>query len=262
MLYYMLLVIQRVINVGYKSVRFFWEIIYKLDVFNEAFWLAFLSPKKMNALTFAKYRRDKVYRRDETTRKGLFNWEQTILDQYIPKNELIIIIGAGGGRETYSLLKSGYSVQAFEAVPEMVNYANNFFKKEGLQVFFNLLPINTVPTVKGNVWWLGWGLYTHLFGRDNRVCFLKEVRANLLNDDGIIVISYWRMGDARKRLDAVCKVSNRLSKRKVEMGEYFRNAYWAKYFSKEEIRDEAERAGLKVVYINDDEYGCAVLTPQ
>ncbi|MGQ1946665.1 hypothetical protein ACT3CD_06140 [Geofilum sp. OHC36d9] len=261
MLYYMLLTIQRIINIGYKSVRFFWRIIYKLDTFNEAFWLAFLSQKRMDALTFAKYRGDKVYTKDENTRKGLFNWEQVILDQYIPKNELIIIIGAGGGRETYSLLKSGYSVKSFEAVPEMVAYANNFFKNEGLPVIYNLQPINTVPKVKGNVWWLGWGLYTHLYGRDNRVQFLKEVRANLLNDDGIIVISYWRIGDSRKHLDLVFKLSNRLSKRKVEMGECFRYGYWAKYFSKEEIRDEAERAGLMVAYINHDEYGCAVLTP-
>lgn len=112
-----------------------------------------------------------------------------------------------------------------------------------------------------DVFWLGWGVYTHLIGADNRILFLKKALEQIAID-GKLVISFWYESRPLVQIDKIERISRRLKRRAVERGESFRGVFWGKYYNEEQIRGEAAAAGLKVLYFGHEGYGHAVLTRQ
>lgn len=53
-------------------------------------------------------------------RRGLFPWEEELLEPPFPQSGRILVGGAGGGREAVALLARGYRVVAFDPSPELV----------------------------------------------------------------------------------------------------------------------------------------------
>ncbi|MCW3806742.1 class I SAM-dependent methyltransferase [Plebeiibacterium marinum] len=260
MLFYFIRFVQKVINAHFKILRFIWHWFYKLNILIEAFWLSVLSEKKLYYLLQKFYQKNARYRSDETTTQGPFSWEQKIIDKYPIANSNIVIVGAGGGREAYMLSKIGCQINAFEADLAMANYAKSFFKEKNLPVNFTQLPINTIPSAKCDVFWLGWGVYTHFIGKTKRVEILKEINHNL-KENGLIIISFWAEKRNADTIQTVDRIAKKINKRTVELGESFKNGMWAKYYTRTQITEEARLAGLSVDLISNEEYGHAVLKP-
>lgn len=260
MLYYLIYFIKRCFDANYKVFRFIWQFIVKLDNLNEAFWLAVLSKEKLEGLIWHMYKHTDRYRKDEKTKQGLSDYEQYMVQNYVANPSTITIIGAGGGREVFSLAKSGHIVNAFEVDAAMVNYAQNFFSRENIRVSFNQLAANQVPNCACDVFWFGWGVYTHIIGRETRVELLRQAKETL-TENGKIFITYWNESRNQIHLNRIERMSKRFGKRQVEQGESLRQGFWAKYFTSDQILQEATLAGLKVAYINEKPYGHAVLVP-
>jgi len=260
MLYYFLYFIKRFFDANYKILRVVWKFIYKLETLNEAFWLSVLSKEKLEGLIIKMYKRTDRYRVDATTTKGFRNFEQYMVQNYVSNPSTITIIGAGGGREVYALAKLGHAVNAFEVDEAMVKYAVRFFRIENINVNFEVFPASRVPICACDVFWFGWGVYTHIFGQETRVKLLKEAKKTL-NVNGKIFISYWHETRTEEHLETIERVSKRLNKREVEQGESLRQGFWGKYFTTDQIIQESEMAGLKVAYISKEQYGHAVLVP-
>ncbi len=245
--------LRRVLNLA-------WKFVYYLDIMNEAFWLSILSEKCFMKFIRFHYQKGVRYSTCEWNAKGFFDWEQELF--YIVESKVnnakVVVIGAGGGREVFALNAKGVCAEGYEADDRMVKFANDFSRKENLNLFFKTIEYNCVPKTKCDVLWFGWGMYTHIFGRDKRVRILKEAKNNL-DEYGLIVISYWNGENKRDWLEKLHRLSKKVGFRKVERGESFRNALWGKYYYKEQIREEALLAGLEVMFISEEGYGRAIL---
>ncbi len=257
-LYWLIYFFQSCINFLRKVLQLLYRWIYSIDLFYEAFWLSILSADSLEKLTSIKYKLSTRYRSDENNLKGLFSWEQKIADQFVSASKKVVIIGAGGGREAFALVKLGCEVRAFEADEKMVKYARDYIRNKKLDIRFDNLPVNRIPDVPCQVFWMGWGVYTHLMGLEERVKLLKEIKTKI-SDDGIIIISYWVTKDYHVRFNAINRFAKKINRRKLEFGEYFKNGMWAKYYSSDEIIEECRLAGLHAIYISEEEYGHAVL---
>lgn len=261
MRYWLLISIQRFINLLFKLTKRIWKFIYQLDLINEAFWLAVLSKKSLETLLQKHYESGKRYTNNENTLKGLFTWEKEIANKFTPPQSRIIIIAAGGGREAFALAQRSCIVEAYETDKKMVSYAQSVFKDKNLPVTFSQHEINTIPSGTCDVFWFGWGVYTHFIGQENRVQLLVEASLRI-EENGYIIISYWRETRSIERINKIQSITQKLKRRKVERGESFRNCMWGKYYTREQIINEATLAQLKVIYISDYEYGHAVLQKQ
>lgn len=261
MIYTLIHLIQRFINLNFKLITFFWKLNIKLDTYHEAFWLSVLSKNQHERIIQKRYKGAKHYQLDENTRKGLSPWESKLAVDYVDSSSKIVMIGAGGGREVLALAKLGHDVEAYEADEGMVRYAQRFFEKENMPVKYATLEINRIPECRCDVFWFGWGVYTHIIGQTNRIALLKDAKERL-NHHGKIVISYWAEKRLPERIDCIDRISKRINKRQVEKGEAFRALFWGKYYTKEQIFEEAQKAGLQVDYISEEGYGHAILTPE
>lgn len=258
MRHWLLLSLIRFINLQFKIINRIWYYIYHIDLLNEALWLGVLSKKSHEKLLKQHYKITKKYTRNENTEKGLFNWEKKIANTYIRPNSIVTIIAAGGGREAYALAKKDCIISAYESDKKMVDYANEFFKNKTLDVSFSHLEFNSIPIGNCNTFWFGWGVYTHFIGQNERVRLLKEASMQLL-DNGYIIISYWSERRSHDRINRIQSIAQRMNSRTIDKGESFRQAFWGKYYSQEQIIKEAIMADLKVIYISNQEYGHAVL---
>jgi len=261
MLFYFAIAIHKLVNIGFKLSSFLWKILYRLDVFIEALFLSALSPKKKTSFIVKYYSRNKRYVSDKMTLNGPFEWELRVIDAYNFENKKVVIIGAGGGREAYFLAKKGCEVSAYEADKSMVKYMKTFFVKNKVdKVRAEYLPVNTIPSEICDIFWMGWGVYTHIVGRETRINILKQIR-EIVRHDGLVLISFWRNINNEERSREILKISKRLNFHKVEKGESFRNGLWGKFFTKDEIIEELECAGFSLIYFNEKNYGCALLKP-
>jgi SAM-dependent methyltransferase len=260
MLYHFLCFARWVLDVNYKILRVLWKFWNTLDTYHEAFWLSVLPVRQLEGLVRSKYKHSRRYRLDATTRQGLSEWEHDLVLNHLTRPSTITMIGAGGGREVYALVKLGHNVKACEMDLGMVKYAQKFFKAENIDVSFKHLPANQVPGEACDVFWFGWGVYTHFIGQDNRVKLLRAAKESL-EPNGKIFISYWRESRNQNYIDRLERITNRIGKRTVERGESLRGGFWCKYYTKDQIAHEAQMAGLRVDFISHESYGHAVLVP-
>ncbi|WP_075591050.1 class I SAM-dependent methyltransferase [Labilibacter marinus] len=249
------------INASYKFFNFCWKRLVWFDSVVEGFWLSVLSEDELNKSIISFYKRNKQYTQDEQTTKGLFNWEKNIANNIPIKNARIVVLGAGGGRECLALNRLGYKLSGYESDKKMVEYAQKYFANLEIDIAFNHIPINTIPHSKCDIFWFGWGMYTHIFSQERRVQMLCDVKKQI-PQNGYIIISYWKENREFTRRKIIENMTKKINRRPVEAGEGFRNGFWTKRFTPDQIKEEAALVQLKVVHISEVEYGHAILAPQ
>ncbi len=260
MLRLVILFVHEVLNINFRLLRFLYRCIERVDLFIEAIWLSFLSEKQFKGLIESFYKNDNRYTQSNKIKKGLFQWEMDIAKYSPIKDAKIVVIGAGGGRECWALNELGFNVSGYEPDSKMVEYAKRFILEKQLPIKYTELPANAIPNEKCDLFWFGWGVYTHIFGRDKRVDMLLEAKS-VIPTNGYIIISYWIENRSDKKLNRLRKTINRFNRRNVESGESFKQGLWGKQFTKEQIKEEANLAKLKIIHISEKEYGHAILTP-
>jgi len=258
MLHWLLKLIHKIILFQYKILRKLWRIVTSIDILNEAIWLSLLSSQKHAKIIGQNYKRDSKYSNDDRTVMGFYPWEELLVNQFVKPSSVITLIGAGGGREAYALAKKGFTVNAWEVDKKMLSYASTFFAEIDLPISYSWHQANTIPTQKCDVFWFGWGLYTNIIERSTRVRLLQEAKENL-NQEGLIIISYWPETRQSERINRIDTISKKINKRSIEKGETFHMGCWSKYFTPEQITEEVLQANLRVLYINNETYGHAIL---
>jgi len=251
-------IVRKFVNLNYKILRFLYRLNLRIDAVNEAICLSVWTEEKHKAIISKGYDNAKNYLSDELITSGLYDWEWYLLEYYTKPSDSIVLIGAGSGREVYKLTQRPLEVKAYECSLPMVNYANDFFRREGIKAQIHHLPANIIPSDRCDVFWMGWGVYTHLMGAEKRIEMLRQIARNL-KPDGRIFLSFWFETRSEIQIDTIQKVNRFINKRIIEPGESFRGKFWGKYYSREQIEYEANMAGLKLAYFGTEAYGHAVL---
>jgi hypothetical protein len=188
----------------------------------------------------------------------LFPFEERAISQYFPAPPGVILVGgAGGGREALVLARRGYRVVAFDPASPLVALLVGFrgdLPIEGFIGRYEHLPIvSSLESPEVNVDLrshapfaaaiVGWASFSNLRSDERRVETLKQF-GRLTN--GPILVSYFP------------------SRNEASRAQFTPNLGYYKAFASREFRELAERAALNIIYLDDypDSWGNAVLQSQ
>ncbi|MEA1886972.1 MAG: SAM-dependent methyltransferase [Bacteroidota bacterium] len=228
------------------------------------FWLGVMGDKSLDQADDLHYKRSSKYIDDSYNRSGLFRWEKVAIEKYFSKARAILLLAAGGGRETYALSKMGFEVDSYECNKALVEYGNQFLQRNVIKARIEYLPRDAVPAEvkKFDGVIVGWGAYTHIRGKKNRISFLEKLKSFLRNEAPLMV-SFLYIEERTRQDRIVNKVSNFLKifskKGKRETGDWLQSGF-VHYFTEEEIKNELIEAGYRVIGFNSVDYGCIVAT--
>lgn len=226
------------------------------------FWLGVMSDKSLDQADDLHYKCSKKYINDTYNKSGLSRWEKAAIEKYFKEVKSILLIAAGGGRETYALSNLGFEVDSYECNKELVEYGNQFLERNGIASRIEYLPRDTVPrevrVYDGII--VGWGAYTHIRGREERISFLESLKPYLKK--GAPLMLSFLLAEERTRQDIIVrKVANFFRffsrKRKLGTGDWLQ-AGFVHYFTGEEIKAELADAGYKLIGFNSVDYGSLV----
>jgi len=238
------------------------SIYYVLDAILAGFWLGVLSEKSIERYNDLHYDKGTSYTNDIYNLSGLQGWEYERIKKFLSKAKTFMIIGAGGGRETAALRKWEREVDSYECSRRLVDYANDFLKRNNIDAEINYLPKNSVPELvkKYDAIIFGWGAYTHIQGSKSRIALLSALQPFCREDTQIMVSFMVKEGQSRK--DKIIKsVSNFFrtiaGRHKTEAGDRLLS-YYAHFFDRNEIEHELNSAGFQMLEYTDREYGCVM----
>jgi hypothetical protein len=247
-----------------KIIRFFVKVLRFIHALVQGFWLDVLSKKSLYALTRHYYERgDKnQYKSASWNKKGYLPWEEYVIHRYFKDCKKIMVLGAGGGREVLALLKAGCLVHGYESNPNLVKCANELIEKQWYTTRIQYLAEDMPPQSRGkyNGIILGWGVYSHIKGRETRIRLIKRLSDNMYNNSPLL-ISFWAISSYPGDFKFKKRVANFFTtiKRsdKVELGDEL-SVHFSRIFTKKDIESELAEAGLKMTHYDDREYGNAV----
>lgn len=234
-----------------------------LETAHQGFWLGVASRRALREITARQYRDWDKYTSLEYNRSGLLSWEAEVVERFFSGCATVLVGAVGGGREAFAMAERGFRVTAFDCVPELVEACRRLFEREGIEVAVLSGEPDTVPsdvgTHDGAI--VGWGGYMHIPGREARVRFLSQFRAQL-TDGGPLLVSFFARREGARSFRAKAAIARfirraRLSTEPVEVGDSLDRTF-DHWFSAGEIRSELEDAGFDAVLVSDQPYGHAV----
>jgi hypothetical protein len=218
----------------------------------------------LDAFNDITYGATDVYRPDAPIyRSGLFNWEgEAIARAFPPAPGRVLVGGAGGGREAFTLADQGYDVVAFDPserlVASMAAHAaamgagRRSGRVHALLGRYEDLPRlqeggATSPAVDLREWprfdaaLFGWASYSHLRHRQQRILALKQV--SVLTSGPVLVSFYLGRGTAprTRRGELARRLGfDGLDRFTTHVGYYHLS-------TPDELRQEVREAGLQIV---------------
>lgn len=250
-------------KLSHSSFRFLKNLTSFLDAFFSGFWLGVMGEKSLDYSDELFYNNNPHYTDDKYNEAGLFEWEKSMIDKHFSKAKTILLIAAGGGRETLALAKLGFGVESYECNTKLIEYGNELLKKNNIPARIKYLPRNTVPEVRNNdAIIIGWGAYSLIRGNKSRLSFLSELNP-FLNKETLLMISFLWMGKRGQRDNIINGVSNFFrifsTKHRTEPGDRLVPDF-IHYFTDEEIKNEIAQSGLRIIDYYTKDYGCLIAT--
>ena len=226
------------------------------------FWLGLMTREQILDVAEYYFRKERFYRTDEYNTSGLFEWEKNAVEGHFAGRRKLLLLAAGGGRELIALRKLGYEVNAFDAHPDLVRFANTLLAKEGMTPDVRLAPWDHGPdiddTYDGVI--VGWGGYMHIRGRDRRVAFLRELRRRVEVGAPILLSFYATSEKARyhRWVARVGKITALILRRdRVDLGDCLL-PFYAHFFTKGRLEAEMKAGGFEPVLYETTGYGHGV----
>ncbi|MCH9648151.1 MAG: class I SAM-dependent methyltransferase [Deltaproteobacteria bacterium] len=229
-----------------------------LDSVYQGVWLGLLSSYNLDSLTLERYRRWPRYRSRAHNEVGLFPWEEAFFGQYLKDGTSVLVASSGGGREAWALVDRGLSVDVFDCNPDLVRVCRDLnAERNGVLGVFDAPP-GDVPAGWGegvpkhyDTILIGWGGYTHIPGRANRVRFLGRLRS-ILSTSGVLALScFQRTGEVRSMVwtHRIAKFLRKVrgAKDEVQLGDRLQGTF-DHFFSEQELREELAEAGLDCLH--------------
>lgn len=243
-----------------------WKLLRRLFVFAEAcfvgFWLGVLRRETLHALDALYYDRSKMYHQEAFNRQGLFSWEQRMIDAYFRDASRVLVGGAGGGREMLALRRLGYEVEGFECNPRLAAFANALLRAEGARPNVHVVPRDAgyegAAPYDGVV--VGWSAYMLIQGRQRRVAFLQQLRAQM-RERAPILLSFYARSGAERRFTVIAAIANTfrflLRRDAVQVGDSLAPNF-VHFCTRDEIARELREGGFTLAHYSTDEYGHAI----
>ena len=160
---------------------------------------------------------------------------------------------AGGGREVIALHNRGIKAEAFDSNTAFVDYCRKFLAKLGIDSNIVLAEPNRVPDEFGTYddLIMGFGGYMHIAGQDTRILFLKQCRKHI-KPNGPILLSFCATGGFIKSDHSKIRIARFIKrikgkKESMEIGDSLGKDGYFHNFTKEEICEELEEAGFKII---------------
>ncbi|MBI2389184.1 MAG: class I SAM-dependent methyltransferase [Deltaproteobacteria bacterium] len=229
-------------------------------------------------ITIAIYDRNEEYRpggkRDPFV--GLHDWEAKLVhDRRFPTTGRLLVGAAGGGREIAVLTRLGYHVDAFEPSPSLFASAEEVARRSGRARVARGTYAELCDAVDGrgpladlvaagryDAVMLGWGSYSHVLDRAQRVALLRAV-ARLTR--GPLVVSFEVRRPPMRRTDRMPRLVQNAARafgRGAPPPElvFYGNVGFLASFDRQMLEGEAADAGWTVSTFAETPYGYALLT--
>lgn len=245
--------------------------------------LAFIPPEDRTALTAAIYADQETYLpTGHRFQRGLFAWEERMLDSArFPRKGHILIGAAGAGRELVALLSRGYAVTAFDPCATFVESARPLIQDKPAEILCGsyedligaiegkhtrLSGLLKKPSFDAVI--LGWGSLSHVLPAASRRALLCAIKR--LAPSAVVLASFVVQADTSAPSNHKGRVRNVLRRafalmgaRGVsEVGDYFYpNIGFHSYLAHDELPRIAFDAGYEVVVFEEGPYPHALLAP-
>ena len=229
--------------------------------------LGLLRAGALERLTQMSYRRRALYLEPGYNASGLFDWERDAVAQHLRAGSYLLLSGCGGGRELLALARNGYAVDACDPNAGYVaqaqrNLLDRRMPGRVLQAAPDSLPGEFDGPYDGMV--LGWGMHTHIVGRNRRIALLRQLRGRAAAGAPLL-LSFWTRTalSRRERMQhgvagflAVCS----LNPRRPECGDDLNQQAFVHRFDETEVSEELREAGFRAMSYSAMPYGHAVAT--
>jgi len=197
----------------------------------------------------------------EWNRQGLWEWEAAAVDAHFPPGGRVVVTGAGGGREVLGLLGLGFDAVGYEPNADLVAAGRRVLAQDGHGDRLRPMERDAWPADAGacDGVVVGWGSYTLIPGRANRVAFLRRLRGALEPGAPVLVSFFVRGNEATsRRIAQVANVVRRLRRAEpVEVGDGLVPNF-VHGFVEAELAAELAEAGFGLVHYAGAPYGHAV----
>src|SRR2546426_5166449 len=121
---------------------------------------------------------------------GLFMWEENFYGRFLKREDHILIVGSGSGRDLIGLRRAGYRADGLEPSAKAVALARTMLTKAGVEADFHVGWIETTPiTDKYDVFIFSWYCYSYICDRATRIGALRAATRHLA-PGGRIILSY------------------------------------------------------------------------
>ena len=151
-----------------------------------------IDPEMNQILLSQRYSQDKeVEYYAKMARRGLYDHEKLFFTQRlksIDKNEPILIVGGGCGREAFALHHMGYKVDVLDISSPMIQKGRRLAQKLNIDVHFTYSTLDNYNTKKKYAHiYICTSLINFIHGKKNRLSFLRKA-FSLLKPNGQIAL--------------------------------------------------------------------------
>lgn len=249
-------------KLSHLSFSFLKKLTNFLDAAFMGFWLGVMSEKSLDYSDELFYNGTKQYTEEKYNQSGLFEWEKVIIEKHFLKLKHILLIAAGGGRETLALSRMGFEVDSYECNPKLVEFGNLLLNRNNINKQIKYLPRNSVPGENKNYDGIiiGWGAYSLIQGNKKRLSFLSALYP-FLNTETPLMISFLHVEKKTSKDKMIQNISNFFRffsrKDKTEPGDRLVPDF-IHYFTEEEIKSELTQAKFRIIDYSSIDYGCVI----
>jgi SAM-dependent methyltransferase len=203
---------------------------------------------------------------DRFVDQGLMPFEAVLYPRFLRKEDAVLLVGCGTGRDLVALLRAGYRVDGLEPAARAAAAARAALLARGLDATVTIGRLEDAPLAgPWDAIVLSWYCYSYVFPREARIAALARLRRHL-RPGGRILVSYITADRPPRRAPlAITTAVARLSRSgwRLEPGDVLRSEggflHREHHFRPGEFAAEVREAGLAPVFLEDDDEGHAVL---
>ena len=251
-----------------KTKIVFAKIVYKIKkLFNPEF----LVPEQKKAIVSVreKYNQEEEVNLHRTSvNEGLEEWEEYFFRKYMNKKGKVLDIGCGAGREAIALAKLGFEVIGIDISDHMIKAAIEESKSYDCHIHFDVcsvMDIDKYEPSKFDYIIFTRAMYSYIPGKNLRIAVLKKAKG-LLKDTGFLAVSGYIVKEIAVSSFLRRTIISRIYglKNKAERGDFMvetvspassKGTCFCHFFAnRDEIRNEIETAGLKVIELWKDNF--------
>jgi SAM-dependent methyltransferase len=200
----------------------------------------------------------RFYAHDPDIDRGLFRWEEHLVERFVRPGDRLLVVGAGTGRDVIALSAKGYKVCGIESAPDAASIAREACRTRGIEATIVCGYFEDV-TLPGSfdVIMFSYLTYGYIPEASRRTDILRKATSALAPGGRIVISCVWNPERRPSRMFGLVKLGARLrgSDWQPEDGDVIDpmptgppRFHYEHIFIPGEVEREAAAAGLRVVY--------------